>query len=347
MAEYEKAWRQFKRNRGALAGLLGIGLAAVIALFAYVLAPDNSPKANRQLSDFTFLAPGSTAEVWAIPLSGAAAPPGFLGRIFQGEPARFRYVPAKRFELFGDSLVSGPTSGAQERISAAGTALQRLHFPLGTDKYGRCVWSRVLLGFRISLLVGLLAVLVSVTIGIIVGALGGYFGGKIDDFAMFIINTAWSIPTLLLVFSIVLALGRGISVIFVAVGLTLWVDMARLVRGQTMAFKNLPFVEAAKSMGYSDFRILFRHILPNLLGPVAVIAAGNFATAILIESGLSYLGFGVQPPTPSWGDMLHENYGYAFSGKPWLALAPASAIVLTVLAFNLIGNGIRDALDVR
>ena len=218
---------------------------------------------------------------------------------------------------------------------------------MGTDKYGRSVLSRLLLGVRISLLVGLIAVFISLTIGIFLGAIAGYFGGRIDDIILLLINTVWSIPTLLLVFAIVLALGRGIGIIFLAVGLTMWVDVARVIRGQVMALKEIQFVEAAKSMGYGTARVIFRHIMPNVLGPVMVIAASTFATAILIEAGLSYLGFGIQPPTPSWGTMLNENYGYAISGKPFLALIPAFAIMLLVLAFNLVGNGLRDAMDVK
>jgi len=206
--------------------------------------------------------------------------------------------------------------------------------------------SRLILGVRISLLVGLIAVLIALSIGISLGAMAGYFGGRLDDFILLLINTIWSIPTLLLVFAIVLALGRGIGIIFLAVGLTMWVDVARIVRGQVLALKEIQFVEAAQSMGFQSGRIIFKHILPNVLGPVMVIAASTFATAILIEAGLSYLGFGIQPPTPSWGTMLNENYGYAISGKPFLALIPAFAIMLLVLAFNLVGNGLRDAMDV-
>lgn len=220
-------------------------------------------------------------------------------------------------------------------------------FLLGSDLYGRDMLSRLLLGVRISLLVGLIAVVISLTIGLFLGALAGYFGGRIDDFIMLLINTVWSIPTLLLVFAIVLAMGRGIGIIFLAVGLTMWVDVARIVRGQVMSLKEIQFVEAAQSMGFKTWRIITQHILPNILGPVMVIAAANFAMAILIEAGLSYLGFGIKPPTPSWGTMLNENYGYALSGKPFLALIPALAIMLMVLAFNLVGNGFRDALDVK
>lgn len=234
----------------------------------------------------------------------------------------------------------------QEQIQN-GAVLQTRYFLLGTDKYGRCIWSRLLLGFRVSLLVGCIAVAISLTLGVLLGALGGYFGGRVDDAVMLLVNTVWSIPTLLLVFVIVLALGRGVGIIFLAVGLTMWVEVARVVRGQVLALRGIPFVEAARSMGLGAGRILRRHIFPNLMGPVLVVVAGNFATAILLESGLSYLGFGVQPPAPSWGTMLNENYGYALGGKPLLALAPAGAIALTVLAFNLVGNGLRDALDVR
>ena len=203
------------------------------------------------------------------------------------------------------------------------------YYAVGTDKYGRCMLSRLLLGFRVSLLVGLIAVAISLSIGLFLGMAGGYFGGRFDDFVMLLVNTVWSIPTLLLVFAIVLALGRGIGIIFLAVGLTMWVDVARIVRGQTLALRKLPFIEAAQSMGLGHWRILRRHILPNLLGPVLVVTAGNFATAILVESGLSYLGFGVQAPTPSWGSMLNENYGYAIGGKPLLAMAPALILAQT------------------
>ncbi|MCB0524914.1 MAG: ABC transporter permease, partial [Saprospiraceae bacterium] len=208
-----------------------------------------------------------------------------------------------------DGYVFRNGSGELKRIgfnelqtkAAAKDFVKTRNFPLGTDKYGRCMLSRLLLGFRVSLMVGLIAVAISLTLGLLLGLLGGYFGGRLDDAVMLLVNTVWSIPTLLLVFAIVLALGRGVGIIFLAVGLTMWVDVARLVRGQTLALRNQPFVEAAQSMGLSHGRILLRHIVPNLLGPVMVLAAVNFATAILIESGLSYLGFGVQPPTPSWG----------------------------------------------
>ena len=205
----------------------------------------------------------------------------------------------------------------------------------------------MIIGTRISLGVGLITVLISLTIGIFLGALAGYFKGRTDDIIMWLINIIWSIPTLLIVFAITLLLGKGFWQVFIAVGLTMWVNVARLVRGQVIAAKELQYVEAAKVLGFSNLRIIFKHILPNIMGPVLVIAASNFASAIVIEAGLSFLGIGVQPPQPSWGLMIRENYNFIITQNPMLALAPGFAIMILVLSFNLLGNGLRDALNVR
>lgn len=220
-------------------------------------------------------------------------------------------------------------------------------FLLGTDFLGRDIMSRLLLGVRVSLSVGIISVLISLLIGVSLGAAAGYYRGKTDSIIMFLINIIWSIPTILFVFALSLALGKGFWQIFIAVGLTMWVSVARLVRGQVMSIRETEFVEAAKSLGYKSPRIIFRHILPNILGPVMVIAAANFASAILIEAGLSFIGIGVQPPTPSWGSMIKENYSFIITSNPVIALAPGIAIMILVLSFNLLGNGLRDALDVK
>jgi len=164
---------------------------------------------------------------------------------------------------------------------------------------------------------------------------------------MWIINVTWSIPTLLLVIAITLALGKGFWQVFIAVGLTMWVEVARVVRGQVLGVKQMQYVTAARALGYKDLRIISKHILPNAMAPVIIISAANFAAAILIESGLSFLGIGAQPPMPSWGGIIKDHYAYIILGKPYLAIIPGLAIMSLVTAFMLIGNAMRDALDVR
>lgn len=218
---------------------------------------------------------------------------------------------------------------------------------LGTDVAGRDMLSRLLIGTRISLSVGFVSVIISVFIGILLGAVAGYFRGKTDDIIMWIINVVWSIPTLLLVIAITLVLGKGIVQVFIAVGLTMWVDVARVVRGQVLSLREKEFIEASRALGFTNSRIIIRHILPNIIGPVIVIAASNFATAILTEAGLSFLGIGAQPPTPSWGEMINTHRGYVLVDKAYLAFIPGLAIMILVFAFMLVGNGLRDALDSR
>jgi peptide/nickel transport system permease protein len=220
-------------------------------------------------------------------------------------------------------------------------------FYFGTDKYGRDLLSRILVGARISFFIGFVAVFISLIIGIFMGSIAGYFGGKADAVIMWIINVTWSIPTLLLVIAITLALGKGFWQVFIAVGLTMWVEVARVVRGQIMSAKEMQYVTAARALGFNNFRIITKHILPNIMAPVIVISAANFAAAILIESGLSFLGIGAQPPMASWGAMIKDHYNYIILGKPYLAIIPGLCIMSLVMAFMLIGNALRDALDVK
>lgn len=225
--------------------------------------------------------------------------------------------------------------------------ISKSRFILGTDRFGRDVLSQLIIGTRVSLSVGFISVLISLVVGIFFGSLAGYYRGKIDSLIMWFINVIWSIPTLLLVIAITFALGKGFWQVFIAVGLTMWVEVARVVRGQILSLREKEFIEAARALGYSNTRIIYRHILPNVMGPVIVISAANFASAILLEAGLSFLGLGVQPPTPSWGSMIKENYGYIITDYAYLAILPGIVIMFLVLAFMLIGNGLRDALDVK
>ncbi len=249
-----------------------------------------------------------------------------------------------------------------EMTQAINKQIFKRTFYLGTDKFGRDILSRMILGVRVSLSVGLVSVCISFLIGVFLGACAGYFGGWIDDIIMWFITVFWSIPTFLLAMGLSLSLTSefvtkmtGIDfgesfkfiLIFIAVGLTMWVDMARMVRGQFISIKEKEYVEAAQSLGYSHFRTIVKHILPNIMGPVIVILAADFASAILTESALSYLGLGIQAPKPSWGQMLSEYRDFLNTDKAYLTLIPGIAIMCIVLAFNLIGNGLRDALDVR
>jgi len=218
---------------------------------------------------------------------------------------------------------------------------------LGTDLLGRDMLSRLLIGTRISLSVGLVSVVISIFIGILLGAIAGYYRGNTDAAIMWLLNVVWSIPTLLLVIAITLVLGKGIIQVFIAVGLTMWVEVARIVRGQILSIREKEFVEAGRALGFRNMRIILRHILPNVMGPVVVMAASNFATAILTEAGLSFLGIGAQPPVPSWGEMTNAHHGYILMDKAYLAFIPGIAIMILVLSFMLVGNGLRDALDTR
>lgn len=218
---------------------------------------------------------------------------------------------------------------------------------LGTDKAGRDIFSRLILGTRISLGIGFVAVLISLTLGITLGSLAGFFRGGVDSFIMWLMTVVWSIPSIMLVIAISLALqSKDVWVAFVAVGVTTWVEVARVVRGQILSVREKTYVEAARALGLGNGRIIFVHILPNLIGPIIVIATSNFASAIMMEAGLSFLGLGVQPPTPSWGMMINEGFHSIGTQGGWnLVMWPSLSISILVLCFNLFGNGLRDAFD--
>jgi ABC-type dipeptide/oligopeptide/nickel transport system permease subunit len=349
------------RNKGAIFGLIVIAASIVVAVTAYFIAPDHSPDANRIIVEIGGRKPGFRQQFLLLKKDRPPAPVGWFHRLLYGREDRYDYIPINGFtvrtngdvvaEVFVDEGVQDERSYSFKPQAWSDAdppyRVTVLTFRLGTDRYGRDILSRLLIGVRVSLAVGLVTVILSLSVGVLLGALAGYFRGRVDEIILWFVNVIWSIPTLLLVFAIMLLLGKGFWQVFIAIGLTLWVNVARIVMGQVLAVREREYVEAARALGYSHSRILFRHILPNVMGPVWVVAASNFASAIVIEAGLSFLGVGVQPPQPSWGLMIKENYNFIITHNPMLALAPGFAIMLLVLAFNLLGNALRDVLDVK
>ena len=350
----QAAWRRLQKNKAAVFGITVIAVTIVVAILAYFIAPDDSPFANRMTVEIGGKNPGYTQQFLLVKKEQQPAATHFLMRLLYGRNDAYTWLPISSYRKNTDSIfvqkfidegITEPMAFARSQTPERPVVVKK--FLLGTDKYGRDILSRLIIGTRVSLSVGFIAVIISLSTGIVLGALAGYFSGRTDDIIMWFINIIWSIPTLLLVFAITFLLGKGFWQVFVAVGLTMWVTVARIVRGQVLGVRELEYVEAAKALGYTHSRIIFRHILPNIAGPVLVVGASNFASAIVIEAGLSFLGVGVQPPQPSWGLMIKENYNFIITHNPMLALAPGFAIMLIVLAFNLLGNGLRDALNVK
>jgi peptide/nickel transport system permease protein len=356
------ALHKFKKNFWGVFSFAFIVILLLVSIFAYVLAPDNSENANQMHLSIHSKPPGFNVNMLSIPLEERQEKT--LSNYFLGSKNSVTEVAIESYTVVGNRIVyveynDEPSLkmvketdldsfvGYSSIISVEKDFIKRRTFYLGTDKYGRDLLSRMLIGSRVSISIGVVAVLISLIVGIFFGAIGGYFGGKVDAVIMWLVNIIWSIPTLLLVIAITLALGKGFWQVFVAVGLTMWVEVARVVRGQVISVKEMQYVTAARALGFGDFRIIFNHILPNIMAPVIVISAANFASAILVESGLSFLGLGAQPPIPSWGSIIKDHYSYIILGKPYLAMVPGVAIMLLTLAFMMMGNALRDALDVK
>ena len=340
-------------------GLFVIAVFLCVAAAGPILRPDSSPKANDQHLELARKSPGFSVQMLLLPNSQGSLSSFFHEFIYGFQPD-FIEIPVANYSITGNEIEIEKFTGNDfnkgellrfnssdfESFIEAEIIIRKTYW-LGTDRYGRDMLSRLMGGTWISFTVGFISILISLFIGISLGAIAAYYGGKVDDLIMWFINVIWSIPTLLLVIAMTLALGKGFWQVFVAVGLTMWVEVARVVRGQVMSVKQMQYVTAARALGFTDYRIITKHILPNIMAPVIIISAANFAGAILIESGLSFLGIGAQPPMPSWGGIIKDHYSYIVLGKPYLAIIPGLAIMSLVTAFMLVGNALRDALDVK
>jgi ABC-type dipeptide/oligopeptide/nickel transport system permease subunit len=341
--------KKIVKNRLGFAGLIFISLLLVIAVLGYIITPDATPKANDIHLEVAIEKPGFQVDM----LRGAKREVDDVSLftcLMSGQENAHEYIPVAKWKA--DSYVVYNKNGLEmwqpsKTIISEKDIIHRT-FILGTDRYGRDVLSRVIIGARVSLLVGFMAVLITLFIGTTLGLLAGYFGGWVDSVILWLINVVWSLPSLLIAIAISFAFQeKGLYQVFLAIGLSMWVELARIVRGQVLQIKEMEYIQAAKVLGFGNIRILFKHILPNIMAPIIVVCAANFASAILLEAGLSFLGLGVQAPMPSWGSMIKEHYNYIVFDAAYLAIIPGVCIMLLVMSFNFLGNALRDALDVN
>jgi peptide/nickel transport system permease protein len=314
---WARVWREFKKNRLALAGLVFVIILFVIAIFAPLLA-NNKP--------YVYLD---------------------KGRVYF--PLFFNYPELKdadlRMEKYGGFKIFPPISYSYSEYDLNSIVISPgARHVMGTDEQGRDLTARMIHGSRVSIFIGFIAVAIYVTIGIIIGSIAGYYGGWIDIIISRFIEIIMCFPTFFLILTILALVGPNLLNVMVVIGITSWTGIARIVRGEFLKLREMDFVVASRAVGASDAWIIMRHVLPNSLAPVLVSATFGIASTILIESSLSFLGFGVQPPTPSWGDILSQSRDF-MDFAWWLTLIPGLAIFLTITAYNLVGEGLQEAID--
>ena len=335
-------------------GFCIIAFFAIPAIPGYLITPDQSPNANEIISEISNRNPGFSCNTIRIKLPQTEASTSWMEVWLHGRNQTYSYKPISQLLKENKDSILVQEFESQSNIAFAkadlvfdGSWVSKKTFRLGTDRFGRDVLSRIILGSRVSLFTGLVSVIISLIIGVIIGMLAGYMRGNVDAFLSWLIAVFWSVPTLLIALGLSFVFGKGLGQVLIAIGLSTWVEVARVVRGQTMQLREKEFILAARITGFSTFRILFKHILPNLKATLTVLATTNFASAILLEAGLSFLGLGIEPPAPSWGIMVKEHLGNLVLDSAYLALIPGAAIMLLVTGFNFLSMGIRDAFDSR
>jgi oligopeptide transport system permease protein len=353
---FQLALIRFRRNRAAMAGSI---MLLLIMLFSFVGPYFISHSYDQVFPSYVAVAPSieplPKADTLGDVLKGVATRArvelrefaiednGFTATIQSDktiDPRTIRYFDRAN-EFDNTQVVATEDDGRTLKVSGE---VNREYFPFGTDTNGRDMLARVMLGGQISLAVGLLASLVSLAVGVTYGAVSGYIGGRIDNVMMRLVEILYSLPFVFLVVVLVVFFGRSFILIFLVIGAVEWLDMARIVRGQTLALKRREFIGAAQALGLTDWQIIRRHIIPNTIGPVVVFVTVVVPKVILLESFLSFLGLGVQAPLTSWGALISEGAA-KMQSAPWLLIFPAIFFVLTLFSLNFIGDGLRDALD--
>lgn len=353
---FQLAMLRLRRNRAAMAGLAVLLLVTLVSFLGPLLSPH---RYDEVFPAYVAVAPSLEARPGADELQGAAEAAAARARVtltdfaVEGrsftatlgadkpfDPRVLRYFD--RGGAFSGTAVT-QTRDEGRSVTIAGT-VDRTYFPFGTDANGRDLLVRILLGGQISLAVGVLASLVSLVVGVAYGAVAGYLGGRVDGVMMRLVEILYSLPFVFLVVMLVVFFGRSFILIFLVIGAVEWLDMARIVRGQTLALKRREFVAAAEAMGLTDLQIVRRHIIPNTIGPVVVYVTIVVPKVILLESFLSFLGLGVQAPLTSWGALISDGAA-RMQSAPWMLIFPAVFFVVTLFALNFVGDGLRDALD--